>query len=110
MLECTFILTSVVPPELPIQLSLAVNSSLLALSKLGLFCTEPFRIPYAGKVDIICFDKTGTLTQDKLLVKGVAGIDPEKPEAILSPRDVPNDSLRVLAGAHSLHMSDQGQG
>ena len=108
MLECTFILTSVVPPELPIQLSLAVNSSLLALSKLGLFCTEPFRIPYAGKVDIVCFDKTGTLTQDKLLVKGVAGIDPEKPELILSPRDVPNDSLRVLAGAHSLHMSDQG--
>ncbi|KAG1707992.1 hypothetical protein DVH05_028681 [Phytophthora capsici] len=112
-LHCIMIITSVVPPELPMELSLAVTNSLIALTKSNIFCTEPFRIPFAGRIDVCCFDKTGTLTSDELKLHGVAGlethVEPDKYKGkhhgeldIIAPEQLPLDSELVLAGCQSL--------
>lgn len=108
LLDCILIITSVVPPELPMELSLAVNSSLGALGKVAIFCTEPFRIPFAGRVDVCCFDKTGTLTGEDLLVEGVAGTL-SNPIELLNVTEANSNTILVLATAHALVRLDEGE-
>jgi len=101
LLHCILIVTSVIPPELNMQLALAVNSSLLALMKAHVFCTEPFRIPLAGKVDICFFDKTGTITSDELRASSFINADSAAPVSVPMAQASLSACL-VVAGCHSL--------
>lgn len=122
LLDCVLIITSVVPPELPMELSLAVNTSLAALSRYAIYCTEPFRIPFAGRVDVACFDKTGTLTGEDLVVEGIGGLASrtmngsasETTEDVHQPhltnvQDTGQETTLVLATAHALVKLDEGE-
>lgn len=106
VLNCVMIITSVVPPELPMELSLAVNTSLMQLSRHAIYCTEPFRIPLAGAVDVCCFDKTGTLTSDQFVVLGVA--PPAGGAALVPAAEAPPEARVVLGGCHSLVRAGDG--
>lgn len=111
ILDCILIITSVVPPELPMELTMAVNNSLSALSKYYIYCTEPFRIPFAGRIDVCCFDKTGTLTGEDLVFEGLAGFDKTNTTTLFKSFDerVPSVTNYILGSAHALVRLDDGE-
>lgn len=106
------IITSVIPPELNMQMALAVNNSLMTLMKMQVFCTEPYRVPIAGKLDACLFDKTGTLTTDELAAVGVCKSNAisknakGSKESLTPMTQVDDEAALVLAGCHSLVLID----
>eukprot|EP00927_Polykrikos_kofoidii_P070684 TRINITY_DN67092_c0_g1_i1.p1 TRINITY_DN67092_c0_g1~~TRINITY_DN67092_c0_g1_i1.p1 ORF type:complete len:1491 (-),score=364.92 TRINITY_DN67092_c0_g1_i1:51-4337(-) len=112
LLRCTLIITSVVPPSLPMQMAFAVHTALMSLLKSGIFCTEPFRVPYAGKVKYCFFDKTGTLTSDQMIAVGIVNSDQKRGSQDAVPGSSAREALpckeastmagMVLGGCHSL--------
>lgn len=105
IIKSIIVLASVVPPELPLELSLAVNNSILTLIKHAIYCTEPYRIPSAGKVTVCCFDKTGTLTSDKMIMNGVSNSAGHFWK-LSELREENAEAMYVLGLCHSLARSD----
>ena len=99
LIRCIIIITSVVPAELPIELSLTINNSLFFLQSKRIICIEPFRIPFAGKIDICCFDKTGTLTKDEFIMRGIVYPDSKEPQKAFDSNE---ETLSILLGCNSL--------
>ncbi|CAL6019613.1 Cation-transporting_ATPase [Hexamita inflata] len=70
-LECLMIFVSVIPPDLPTELSLCIGNAIREMRGKKVFSTEPYRILNAGRIKYICFDKSGTLTQSNIKIIGV---------------------------------------
>jgi len=107
LLKCVIIITSVVPRQLPMQMAMAVNTALMALMKNGIFCTEPFRVPFAGKINHCLFDKTGTLTTDQLMPCGVVNNMPgamgtQNARPRVEVNEARPEAALVLGACHSL--------
>ena len=88
---------------------MAVNASLSALQKYYIYCTEPFRIPLAGRIDVCCFDKTGTLTAEDLNFEGLAGFKDDDLHHLFSCEEAPETTSWVLGSAHALVKLDDGK-
>merc|ERR1712023_335126 len=93
-------------------MAFAVNQALMQLNEVGVFCTEPFRVPEAGKISHCLFDKTGTLTTDQLVPVGIVNSSGRATSSANATGlekvvDADEDVTLILAGCHSLVSANQ---
>jgi cation-transporting ATPase 13A3/4/5 len=67
-------ITWMIPPALPIFLSICQTIALIRLRGKGILGADTEKILQAGSVKIACFDKTGTLTTLSIEVSGYAPV------------------------------------
>ncbi|KAL4323433.1 hypothetical protein GQ457_11G011050 [Hibiscus cannabinus] len=110
-LSCSLIITSVIPPELPMELSIAVNTSLIALARRGIFCTGAFSNPICWKVLLAVYFHRLTyvvsikLTSDDMEFSGVVGLN-DSSELESDMTKVPSRTVEILASCHALVFVD----
>ncbi len=97
-------ITIVVPPALPLAVTVGTMYALVALRRRGIFCISPPRVNLAGKINAFVFDKTGTLTTDCLELAEVRPCE----KAVFAPGPAPSlaalcqELVGLLACCHSL--------
>ncbi|CAH8871419.1 unnamed protein product [Trichobilharzia szidati] len=102
------LVTIVIPPILPVAMSVGIVFAQRRLRSHGIYCINPSVMNVCGVINLTCFDKTGTLTEDGLDLWGVVpnkdGIL-GKPE--FEPSKIENTPLiECMATCHSLTRID----
>ena len=96
------IITSIVPVDLPVELSLIIHKCISYFESKSIICTEPSKIPYAGNIDICCFDLIGTLTTNEFNILGVINLD-DNEDLIASCIDCDENVISILLGCNNLN-------
>nr|XP_053627607.1 polyamine-transporting ATPase 13A3-like [Cherax quadricarinatus] len=107
-LDSLDLITIVIPPALPMAMTVGILYALQRLKNHKIFCISPRSINISGVLNCICFDKTGTLTEDGLDMRGVVPVAQSLGKQvqltqITSPATLPHDHLLyAMATCHSI--------
>lgn len=101
------LITIVVPPALPMAMSVGTAYAIVHLKKKKIFCISPPRVNMAGKINFMCFDKTGTLTEEGLDLMGVRPAVSGRFEDMVKCPSTPGPLGMTLMTCHSLTHVDQ---
>uniref|UniRef100_A0A6A7FU09 Cation-transporting ATPase n=1 Tax=Hirondellea gigas TaxID=1518452 RepID=A0A6A7FU09_9CRUS len=74
-LDSLDLITIVIPPALPMAMTVGILYALRRLKKKNIFCISPRSVNISGVLNCVCFDKTGTLTEDGLDMRGVVPVN-----------------------------------
>ena len=102
IIRIIIIMTTIVPVDLPVQLSLIMHKCISYFESKSIICTEPSKIPYAGNIDVCCFDLIGTLTKNEFNILGVINVD-DNDDIITSCIDCDENVISILLGCNNLN-------
>ncbi|XP_050686747.1 polyamine-transporting ATPase 13A3-like isoform X4 [Eriocheir sinensis] len=106
-LDSLDLITIVIPPALPMAMTVGILYALQRLKHQKIFCISPRSINISGVLNCVCFDKTGTLTEDGLDMRGVVPVSQASDNVELTPMTsamtLPHDHLLfAMATCHSI--------
>lgn len=109
-LNCSDLVTVVVPPALPAVLTVGTSVTIQRLKKYFVSTTFPAKLNICGRLDVFCFDKTGTLTEEGLDICAVVGTkipDPDESDTASDDSCSCDDGASPLTSASNVHVHRQ---
>ena len=111
LLKSLDLITIIIPPALPMAMTIGVVFAQSRLRKSGIYCISPRSINISGCVNCVCFDKTGTLTEDDLSFCEVLPVSPDGQTFAAPVTHLPQlpvqPLITCLAACHSLTLIDE---